>query len=246
MKKGIGSEFIEKTQFRYIGKTDQMSGLPQPPLELPFDKEQKTIALPDPKIIKVQPLTLRDAIENRESLRVYSDEPLTLEELSFLLWCTQGVTDVMPDTATYRTVPSAGARHALETYLLVNNVSGLLSGLYRYLSLEHTLLPIDSAPDIAVKIYNGFMNQPSVKASAVTFLWAAVPARMNWRYGERGCRYLFLDAGHVCQNLYLSAEAINCGACAIGAFFDDKLNEALGIDDKEQFIIYLATLGKKR
>lgn len=246
MKKGIGSEFMGKTKFQYIEKTDQLKGLPQPPLELTFDNTQEIIDLPDPKNIEVNPITLREAIENRKSLRNYSNDPLTLDELSFVLWCTQGVKDVMPGTVTFRTVPSAGARHAIETYLLVNNVKGLLPGLYRFLALEHKLLTINSTTETAVQILNGCLDQPFVQTSAVTFLWTAVTARMNWRYGERGYRYLHLDAGHICQNLYLSAKAINCGVCAIGAFFDDKLNSALGIDGVELFTIYVATLGKKR
>ena len=246
MKKGIGRVFMEKTQFRYIEETDQMKGLPQPPLELIFDETPEIINLPDPKDIKIPPTTLREAIENRESRRSYSDDPLTLEELSFVLWCTQGVKEIIPGTTTFRTVPSAGARHALETYLLVNNVDGLQPGLYRFLALEHKLIPINSTPETAVQIFNGCINQPFVEESAITFIWTAVMARMNWRYGERGYRYLHLDAGHTCQNLYLSAEAINCGVCAIGAFFDDKLNIVLDIDGVEQFTIYVATIGKKK
>lgn len=84
-----------------------------------------------------------------------------------------------------------------------------------------------------------------VKNSAVTFFWAAVTYRMGWRYGERGYRYLFLDAGHVCQNLYLAAEAVGCGVCAIAAFEDDTLNQLLGLDGVEQFAVYVATAGRK-
>ena len=81
--------------------------------------------------------------------------------------------------------------------------------------------------------------------SGVVFLWTAVPYRMTWRYGERGYRDLHLDAGHVCQNLYLAAEAVGCGVCAIAAFDDDVMNDLLGIDGNDQFLIYLATAGKK-
>ena len=83
-------------------------------------------------------------------------------------------------------------------------------------------------------------------ASAATFLWVADKKRMEWRYGDRGARYLHLDAGHVCQNLYLSAEAIESGVCAIAAFDDDEINRVVGVDGKEQFVIYVATVGKKQ
>jgi len=242
----IGREFMEKTQFQYLDKTDQMRGLSPPPMEIPFNETDKIIDLPDPKTVNVKPVTLREAIENRESIRIYSGEHLTLEELSFTLWCTQGVKDIMPGTATFRTVPSAGARHAFETYLLINTVEGLQPGLYRFLALEHRLTVMNTAADIANKILAGCMDQSFVLTSAVTFIWTAVTDRMKWRYSERGYRYLHLDAGHVCQNLYLSAEAIDCGVCAIAAFFDTILNNALGIDGVKQFTIYVAALGKKK
>lgn len=246
MGKSIGREFMEKTKFQHLDKTDQIKGLSQPPLEIPFDETFKIIDLPDPKAVEVKPVTLRKAIENRESIRSYSREALNLEELSFILWCTQGVKDIMPGTATFRTVPSAGARHAFETYLLINNVEGLQPGLYKFLALEHKLTVISTTADIADQILTGCMDQSFVLTGAATFIWTAVTARMKWRYGVRGYRYLHLDAGHVCQNLYLSAEAIGCGVCAIAAFFDDILNSALGIDGVEQFVIYLAALGKKK
>ncbi len=245
MGKSIGKEFMEKTKFEHMDETDQMKELPQPSLESPFDETLKIIGLPDPKTVKVKQVALRKAIENRESTRSYSNEPLSLEELSFLLWCTQGVKDVMPSAATFRTVPSAGARHAFETYLLINNVEGLQPGLYRFLALEHKLAVISTAEDITDQILEACMNQSFVLTGAVTFIWTAVTERMKWRYGERGYRYLHLDAGHVCQNLYLSAEAVGCGVCAIAAFFDDIINSALGIDGAAQFVIYLAALGKK-
>ena len=167
-----------------------------------------------------------------------------MDQLSYLLWCTQGVKEVFQGTATLRNVPSAGARHAFETYLLINNVDGITPGLYRFLILEHSLLSVSLDKDMADKITQACLNQTFIKSSAVTFLWIAVPDRMNWRYGERGYRYLYLDAGHVCQNLYISAESIDCGTCAIAAYTDDELNQILGLDGKEQFVIYLATVGK--
>jgi len=142
-------------------------------------------------------------------------------------------------------VPSAGARHALETYLLVNNVEGLEKGLYHFLPIGHKLEKVDTDAHIAGRIMAACLQQSFVETSAVTFIWSAVPYRMKWRYGERGYRYMHIDAGHVCQNLYLSAEAIGCGVCAIAAFQDEELNSALGIDGEEEFAIYVATVGKK-
>ena len=162
-----------------------------------------------------------------------------------MLWCTQGVREVPHGTTTFRTVPSAGARHALETYLLVNNIVDVPPGLYRFLAVEHNLTEVISDLSIVNQLTRACLGQRMVSTSAVTFFWVAIPRRMTQRYGQRGYRYLFLDAGHVCQNLYLAAECIGCGVCAIAAYDDDDLNAILDLDGEQQFVIYLATLGKK-
>lgn len=254
MSQEIGQEFITKT--RYLSSdqpdsltvSDQKKGLPQPPIELDYT-EQTLVDLPKPNDIPAYAIDLKTAVDSRQSVRKYAPQPLTLEELSFLLWCTQGVKKVIePRQHTLRTVPSAGARHAFETYLLVNDVQGLHPGLYRFVATEHKLVESNLETGLADKITLAFWsgNQTQVKKSAVTFLWTAVACRMTWRYGVRGYRYLFVDAGHVCQNLYLAAEAIGAGVCAIATFIDDELNDLLGIDGKEEFAIYLATVGKKQ
>ena len=189
---------------------------------------------------------LRSAIEDRHSVRLYEREPLTLEELSFLLWCTQGVKSVHGTQATFRTVPSAGARHAFETYVLVNDITGLEPGLYRYLALSHSLCQINTDPELSARISGACFDQTFIMRCGAVFLWTAVPYRMTWVYGERGYRDLHLDAGHVCQNLYLAGEAVGCGVCAIAAFDDDAMAEILKIDGRSQFLIYLATVGKCR
>ncbi|WP_407355115.1 SagB/ThcOx family dehydrogenase [Methanolobus sp. WCC5] len=242
---GIGKEFMEKTQYRYLSRSDQSMGHPQPPLELAAKDTDRITDLPEPKQIQVDDISLRQAIERRTSTRNYSSEPISLEELSYLLWCTQGVKEIVRDVVTFRTVPSAGARHALETYILVNNVRGLEKGLYRFLPIEHKLVGKDMGKDITDRIKKGCLDQAFIKTSAVTFIWTAVPYRMAWRYGQRAYRYLHLDAGHVCQNLYLSAESIGCGVCAIAAFLDEEINPAMGIDGENEFVVYVATLGKK-
>ncbi|MDD1687401.1 SagB/ThcOx family dehydrogenase [Methanoregula sp.] len=242
---GTGREFMERTKYRYLGKSDQQKGLPQPPLELPVDPERPIIDLPPPATVDIPTLDLREAIESRQSIRNYVHEPLAPDELSFLLWCTQGVKTRSGIQATFRTVPSAGARHAFETFLLVNDVETLEPGLYRYLALTHRLQQIDTDPTVAHRVTSACFDQQFILRSGVTFLWTAVPYRMTWRYGERGYRDLHLDCGHVCQNLYLAAEAVECGVCAIAAFDDDAMNEILGINGNDQFLIYLATVGKK-
>jgi SagB-type dehydrogenase family enzyme len=242
---GIGKQFNEQTKYPNMAKPDQGQGMPQPALELDWDRNRKLIALPAPKAIRLGGLSVREAIDQRRTLRAYSRAPLSLEELSYLLWCTQGVQQIVPGFKTMRSVPSAGARHAFETYLCANNVSGLTPGLYRFLALEHALIEEDPRPDFADRLAEACLGQETVKTCAATFIWTAVVYRMTYRYGERGYRYLYLDAGHVCQNLYLAAEAIGCGVCALAAFSDNEVNRLLGLDGESRFAIYLGTVGKR-
>ncbi|WP_040213951.1 SagB/ThcOx family dehydrogenase [Clostridium polynesiense] len=243
--KSIGREFMELTKYKYEGESEQEKGTKQPPLELSYDFKGRIIDLPDPSDITVKDITLREAIENRHTIRSYTDEKLTLEELTFLLWCTQGVKDIKVGKATLRNVPSAGARHAFETYLLINKVEGLKVGLYRYVALENKLIEVEIDQAMAERVSKACSEQKFIEKSAVTFIWTAVPNRMTWRYSERGYRYMHLDAGHVCQNLYLAAEAVDCGVCAIASYDDDELNSLLKINEEEAFAIYVASLGKK-
>ena len=240
----IGKEFMEKTKFQYLDRSDQFRNIPQPPLEMEYDASRRVMELPRHENIKIRSFDLRQAIMDRRSIRGYSQEPLTIEELSYLLWVTQGVVQVTHG-ATFRNVPSAGARHALETYLLINNVKDVPEGIYRFLAIENRLVEINTDPDIADRVTQGCLGQDFIRKSAVTFIWVADAYRMKWRYGERGYRYLHLDAGHVCQNLYLSAGSLDCGVCAIAAFSDDHMNDLLELDGVEQFVIYIASVGKK-
>jgi SagB-type dehydrogenase family enzyme len=241
----ICKDFLRASRLPLTHESDQSRGVPQPPLTLPPDPAWPLIDLPAPAAIQMPPCDLRAAIETRRTLRRYAGTPLILTELSYLLWCTQGVKEVTARPATLRTVPSAGARHAFETYVLANRVDPLAPGLYYFAAREHRLAAANPDAGIAHAIHAASLQQDHVLDCAAMFIWAAVPARMTWRYSERGCRYLFLDAGHVCQNLALVAESLGCGICPIGAFEDEPLNAALGLDGEQQFVIYAATLGKK-
>ena len=246
MSNSIGHEFMVKTRYENLEPPNQVKELPQPPLEAFYGGMETIIDLPMPEEIPAIKIDFMAAIELRTSVRDYQETPISLLELSFLLWCTQGVKQLLGgDKATLRTVPSAGARHAFETFLLINNVEGIKPGLYRFLALEHKLAEVNMTDTIAEEISNACLHQKVILKSAITFIWAADAARMTWRYGERGYRYLHLDAGHICQNLYLSAQVIGCGACAIGAFDDELMNSVVGIDGEEQFVVYMATVGKR-
>ena len=224
-------------------KTDQQKGLPVPIGEIPFD-EIALIDLPNPKNLKFNSFDLSNFIDNRRTVRKYENKPISLSELSFLLWATQGLAKNMSDERSLRTVPSAGGRHAFETVILVNRVEGLERGIYRYIVSKHKLLALDFGNEEIEDLISGFRNINLLANSAATFLWIALPERMTWKFNERGYRYLLLDAGHICQNLYLAAEAVDCGCCGIGAFDDEEVNKVLKLDENECFLAYAASVGK--
>jgi len=245
MKKSIGHEFMVQTRYEHLETPDQGKQMVQPPLEVAYSGIETIIDLPMPEEIPEIKIDFMATIELRTSVRDYQQTPMSLLELSYLLWCTQGVKQVIGNQITLRTVPSAGARHAFETYLLINHVEGLEPGLYRFLALEHKLTQVTMTDRIADEITKACLGQTMISKSAVTFIWVADVERMTWRYGERGYRYLHLDAGHICQNLYLSAQVVGCGVCAIAAFDDERLHQVLGIDGEQQFVVYLGTVGKR-
>jgi SagB-type dehydrogenase family enzyme len=229
-----------------FSRTDQHRGMPPPPLEKPFaEKASRVDLIPSHQLKDLGQLDLFSAIENRESRRDYSRDSLTLAELSFLLWATQGVRRKLDAGHALRTVPSAGCRHALETYLCALNVQDLDQGLYRYLPLEHQMLFEFREDRLAQKLVQAVFGQAYPGSAAVTFIWTAIPYRMEWRYGMAAHKVIALDAGHVCQNLYLACEAIGAGTCAIAAYDQEAMDRLLKIDGKDEFTIYLAPVGKK-
>ena len=240
----IGKDFMRRTRYPHLTLSPQKQGVPQPPLQSPIPEGAARIVLPGPGNLVVPPMDLRTAIETRTSVRRYTGEALTLEEISYLLWCTQGVRSSTAK-ATFRNVPSAGARHAFETYLQINRVADLKPGIYRYAALQHELVEMDCSPGTNEKVTHACHDQDQVLHSAVSFIWVAILERMFWRYVERGYRYLHLDAGHICQNLHLAAESLGCGVCAIAAYDDDELNQVLGLDGEQCFAVYAASLGKR-
>jgi SagB-type dehydrogenase family enzyme len=239
--------FLKDTIRKHIdfSETDQNRGIAPPPVQKPFPSGAAIKELPKPDTLKNIPdISLSDAIKNRKSRRAYSKKPVTLEELSFLLWAVQGIRQIIDTGHAYRTVPSAGCRHALETYLCVLNVEGIEPGIYRYLPLEHKLLFEFAKDNLKEKIVEAVFRQPYPGKAAVTFIWTAIPYRMEWRYGLAAHKVIAIDAGHVCQNLYLACEAIGAGTCAIAAYDQEAMDRLLKIDGIDEFTIYIASVGK--
>lgn len=235
--------------------SDQERGLPPPSMEKKIDSNLKIIDLPaaDRSVIKHN--DLYTCINNRRSRRNYKDESITLEELSFLLWSTQGVQKVIPaykktGNITLRPVPSAGGRHSFETYLAVNNVIGLEKGIYLYLPIEHKLAfyhSEDKLSDKLVYAYGGENYRDEaiwLGRAPVVFLWSCIPYRGEWRYHCEAHRLMLLDIGHVCQNLYLACEGIGFGACAIAGYVQQAFDELLHIDGENEYVVYISAVGK--
>lgn len=224
---------------------DQRKGLPPPPLEKPYDEEASLIDLIEPRRFTIGKVPLIDVIANRESRRAFTEVALTLEELSFLLWSTQGVRDVDTNRVwTKRATPSGGGRQPYETYLLVYNVEGVNQGIYRYLPLEHKLLLVSRELPSSDELMNKAWFQNFIGKSAVIFAWAAVPYMTEWRYSLVSYKDILIEAGHICQNLYLACEAIGAGTCAIAAYEQRVVDELLQIDGEEEMTVYLAPVGK--
>lgn len=228
--------------------SDQQKGVSPPPLQKEFDRDGATIVrLPKvDKGIVIQP-NIPTLFQRRRSRRRYSAEPLSLAQLSYLLWATQGVLRVHSQGEwTVRTVPSAGARHPYETYLVVNRVEGLEPGIYRYLALSHELLFVVHRPTLRDELYAASYRERFVADAPVCFLWSCIPYRGEWRYNTKAHKSMLLDAGHLCQNLYLAAESIGCGTCAIGGYYQRGVDQMLGLDGEDEFVVYLAPVGKLR
>lgn len=255
----IQKELIEKGQAFTKGypefdpyekdfESDQELKLPQPPLvKAPMRAPGARIVLPrDFEELELKndlPGLLRD----RRSARIYTGEEMTLRELSFLLWATQGVKKLRGRKyATLRTVPCGGARHEFETYLMVRQVAGLRPGAYHYLPLEHALEFLHDVEDMAGAINESLCGQIWAAKANVVFYWSMVPYRAEWRYGIYAHRIALIDVGHVGQNLYLACTGLGLGTCAIGAFSDPKCNALFGLDGVEEYIVYTAPVGTVR
>jgi SagB-type dehydrogenase family enzyme len=247
---------MTREQYRYFLKdtvrlhidfrtTDQSRGIPPPPVAKPATADGEQIELVPVGAWKgISAVDLRSAIRDRRSHRQFRQAPLMQDELSFLLWATQGVREHAGGSTAFRTVPSAGCRHALETYVCVLNVEGLEAGVYRYLPVEHRLLVLERSGGLRERLTDAALHQHFIGQSAATFIWTAVPYRMEWRYGLASHKVIALDAGHVCQNLYLACSAVGCGTCAVAAYHQEMMDRLLGVDGEDEFTLYLAPVGK--
>ena len=238
-----GRDFIHMPIEDDSYESDQELKKPQPPLFKEPISDQK-IALP----VDFSDLTIDNdflhIINSRASHRVFTQKKMSLLELSYLLWCSQGVKTIRGQKyATIRTVPCGGARHEFECYMAVQNIDGLNSGLYHYLPQYHALELIDELKDIPSFISDSLAGQSWASKANAVFYYSYVCYRSEWRYGIYSHRVVLIDSGHITENVYLSATSIRLGACAIGYIDEAVLNKAFALDGKEEFMFYACPVG---
>ncbi len=196
------------------------------------------IKLPQPKL--KGKISLEEAINRRSSQRSYSPKPLTLTQLSQILWAAGGKR-VDTTTGASRTVPSAGALYPLEIFVLAGKVENLEKGLYLYHPIDHSL-ELLKGEDLREELRKSSWGQDFLAEAPVDLVVAAAPSRTTDVYGKRGKRYVHVEVGHVGQNIYLQAEALGLATCAVGAFDDDEVGKVLGLG-KRLTPIYILPLG---
>lgn len=206
-------------------------------MTVPSFEEVTAIKLPEPRFDS--DVSLEQSLLGRRSTRNYTEEPLTLQDVSQLLWAAQGTTD----NRGFRTAPSAGGLYPLEVYIVAGNVANLAPGIYQYGTDLHELIPI-IAGDRRSELADAALGQTWVKAGAIVIVFTAVYERTTGKYGERGIRYVHIEAGHAAQNLCLQATAMGLGAVTVGAFHDEQVVKLLNLPGDEQ-PLYLIPVGKQ-
>ncbi len=202
------------------------------------DSADSLIILPKPDTIGE--VTVEQTLLHRRSVRSYANKPLSLNDVSQLLWAAQGKTE-----KTYgRTAPSAGATYPMEVFLLAGAVNGLDSGIYQYLSEKHALIPV-KAGDFRSLLAGAALGQTCISDAPAVIVLTCDYKRTTSRYGDRGFRYVHMEAGHIGQNVSLQAVALGMGTVMIGAFTDSAVQRVLGTKYEPLYIIPVGYLKPK-
>lgn len=230
--KNTGQEFFAKSSY-----TKNMEESDFSEAEVPNRIIISNLSLPDHQ----QKSPLENLVANRRSKRQFDSIAITKEQLSYLLWATQGITQTR-GTANLRAVASAGNCHCFNTYIVPNMVEGLSKGLYLFDPVKNSLGLIKSV-NLSDELVKACLNQKMTAECAVCFIWTAVTPRMTGRYGLRGYRYMFIDAGHVGAHLQLACEDLGLGSCNIAAYMDDGLAQFLGLESENEIPVYVGVVG---
>ena len=239
--------YRENDPYADVFESDQDLKLPQPPLVKAAKTADASIGLTRDFTQLPMLHNLTQLLESRHSARIYTQENMNLTQLAFLLWACQGVKSVRGKSyATLRTVPSGGARHPFETYLVIRKIEGLKPGIYHYLPMDHALEYLHSIDNMETVITQSLCDQSWAAKANVLFYWTVVPYRAEWRYGIHAHRTALMDAGHMAENLYLACTGIGLGTCAIASFSDEICNQMLGVDGEEEYMVYAMPVGTVR
>ena len=242
MVEKVGDDFQDFTKYirgKNLGGYLDWSTKPKIYKEYP-DRKKVKMFFPE----NIETLSFNDTARNRKSIRQFSDKALALEQLSYLLWISSGIQRV-ENGYDFRNVPSAGALYPIETYLFARNVENLDSGLYHYNIKSHLLEELKTG-DFSYYLARACLGQRMLASAQVVFIWSAIFNRSKWKYNQRAYRYVYLDCGHIAQNLALSSCALGLGSCQIGAFYDDELNALIELDGKNESVIYLSIVGNPK
>jgi len=240
-----GTEFIKKTRYPDFSTVDMILRIPEPPQGIPVPEGAKVIKLPNPKRIKVNSVAIRDALEQWEPEAFFSRSSITLKELSFLLWCTQGYRKIKDSEVMIRNVPSSGSRYPIETYFVAGEVEVLETGLYRYLPQSHQIVVERVDSDLPFVMGTASMNFKLVTRAAVTFLWVGIPYRSTWALGNRGFRSVLIEVGHICQALIMASSCIGCRVHPIDLFHDEMMVQLAQLDSDSQWPLYVGVVGRR-
>ena len=239
--RGIGELFQEET--RYTPEKLAAYALDYESQAAPYkdyDEPVERIALPEPDF-RGNP-DIWKALRRRRSVRDFdAGKTMTTGVLSALLWATQGLT-ARYGQFFFRTAPSAGGLYPVETYLHVRAVESVQPGIYHFRPHKFDLEYLRKG-DSSRYLAGAALGQTLFLGAQVSFIWSAIMARAKWKYRQRAYRYVYLDAGHIAENLYLAAEALGLGTCAVGAFYDDEVNSLVGLDGHDETAIYMAAVG---
>jgi len=235
----VGDTFQQETKYdrnKMSGKHLDFTSRPKPYKDY---LDCQSIDLPEPS--RLSDISLYETLKNRRSVRLYPNKTVTKEILGYLLWASTGISYEQGGYA-FRTAPSAGALYPIETYLVVNYVKELDPGVYHYNIKKHNLELLKEG-EFDKKIAESALGQQMCMSAPVVFIWSAIFERMKWKYDQRAYRYVYLDAGHIAENLALAATSLKLGTCQIGALFDDDINQIIEVDGKEESVIYMSVVG---
>ncbi len=235
----IGEEFQERTKYRRGGWERGAAWTNTVPPCKDYPPALPRVALPEPDVDGGPDLWT--VIRRRRSVRSYAARPVDMKALSQLLWAAQGTTAEVRGYR-FRAAPSAGALYPVESYVAVHNVRSLEPGLYHYAIRDHALIRLRSG-DLRGQLAAAALGQEMCAEAAVVLIWTAVVGRSAAKYAQRAYRYIYLDAGHIAQNVALACVGLGLGSCQIGALLDDELNAMLDVDGHEETIIYMTAVG---